>query len=174
MINITYFIRSQEAKGGWHPHPVPPPHPPNPSLHRIVSLMHEVHVLGGVAILFCGNPGNYIIAPIAKGHDVVGEVTNIATLKTESMIQIKWSPPPTVSCGSVYKYLVAYKHDSSMHYEEVAECEYTLTNLNSDTLVKFIVRPVCPCPSNIYGKSSILIRHTSKIHIHHCAYIRPH
>ena len=91
---------------------------------------------------------------------------NITTFKTESMIHIKWGPPPTVSCESIYKYLVAYKHDSRKHYEEVAKCEYMLTNLNPDTLVKFFIRAVCTCPSSVYGKSSILSRHTSKIHIY--------
>ena len=99
---------------------------------------------------------------IARAHPTVGEVTDIATFKTESMMCIKWRPPSSLSCGTTYKYQVRYQYDLHEHYEEITKCEHTLTNITPDTYVKVLVCAVCTCPSRVLGKCAILNRYTCK------------
>ena len=105
-----------------------------------------------------------MIAYIARAHPVVGEVTDITTFKTETMICIKWRPPSSVSCGSIYKYKVKYKYNVHEHYEEITECEHTLTNITPDTCVKVVVCAICTCSSRVLGKCAILNRYTCKFY----------
>ena len=117
--------------------------------------------------------GVHITTALAGTHPVVGRVTIITVVKTESMICIKWKPPSAVCCGSTYKYLVEYKFDFHNNFIVVTECEFMLTNLKPDTHMKICISTFCTCPSRVFGKCARLIQHTCKLHMQ-ALYIHAH